>query len=124
MENRVFANRIREARAEKRLTQAEIAQKIGVSVTAYAGYEQGYREPNLDILTRLADFFECSIDYLTGREDDFGVITIQNAGGKELSVGEKEICAIYAALPAEYQAQILEYARYFYERCGEKKNKA
>lgn len=116
--------KIRELRLGRELTQKDLAEKCNISSKSIWAYENNIAIPPLDILTRLADFFECSIDYLTGREDDFGVITIQNAGGKELSVGEKEICAIYAALPAEYQAQILEYARYFYERCGEKKNKA
>ena len=54
-------------RKEKKLTQQEIADKINVSQRTYAHYEKGDREPNIETMIRLADYYKVSLDYLTGR---------------------------------------------------------
>ena len=113
--------KIKELRLAQELTQKDLAEKCNISSKSIWAYENNIAVPPLDVLIKLADFFECSIDYLTGREDDFGVIKIQNVDDKEMSAGEKEILAIYGALPTEYQAQILEYARYFNTRLNKSK---
>ncbi len=46
------------------LTQAEVAQFLKVSKQTYCHYEKGRYEPDISTLKKLADFFECSIDYL------------------------------------------------------------
>lgn len=113
--------KIKELRLAQDLTQKDLATKCNISSKSIWAYENSIAVPPLDVLTKLADFFECSIDYLVGREDDFGVIKIQNVGDKEMSTGEKEILTIYGALPKEYQAQVLEYARYFDTRINNAK---
>lgn len=65
----IFKDRLKELRTNKKLKQKEIAEKLGISVTCYAGYEQGYREPDLKTLIALCKFFETSADYLLGLED-------------------------------------------------------
>ncbi len=67
-----FANKIRELRVEKKLTQKQIAGKLGISETGYAGYEQGYREPDFSTLIKICRFFEVSSDYLLGLEEEDG----------------------------------------------------
>ena len=111
----IFCEKLKELRKEKGLSQARLAAILGVSPTTYAGYEQGYREPPLSLIKAMSDFFECSIDYLTGREDDFGVITVYGAEN-ELSAAAKEMLDIFNSLPSPYQVQVIEYARYFSER--------
>lgn len=54
-------------RKEKQLSQKEIAEKINISQRAYAHYEKGDREPNIETMIRLADYYKVSLDYLTGR---------------------------------------------------------
>lgn len=54
-------------RTQKKLTQAEIADRLGIARTTYAMYEQGKREPDFATLASMADFFEVSIDELLGR---------------------------------------------------------
>lgn len=59
--------RINELRAEMGLSMRQVAIKLGIPYTTYISYEKGDREPNSEMLIKLADFFECSIDYLIGR---------------------------------------------------------
>lgn len=48
--------------------QAELAQKLGISSSAVGMYEQGRREPAVDMLIKLSELFDVSIDYLvTGK---------------------------------------------------------
>lgn len=51
-------------RKSKGLTQKDIADALGISRQAYANYEAGNREPDLNTLKKLSDFFSVSIDYL------------------------------------------------------------
>lgn len=66
----MLGNRLRLLRTQRKLTQEEVAKKIGVARTTYAMYEQNSREPDNDTLQKLADYFEVSVDYLLGRTDD------------------------------------------------------
>lgn len=64
-----FQKRLKECRKEKGLTQKELAALLEISSTCYAGYEQGYREPDLKTLKKISLYFEVSTDYLLGLED-------------------------------------------------------
>ncbi len=70
----MLGNRIRELRKEKGYSQQTIAEYIGVSQKAIDYWEREINEPKASFIVRLADFFDCSADYLLGREDDFGII--------------------------------------------------
>lgn len=62
--------RIRELRKRKKLTQKDLGDIIGAAESTVSLYETGRRTPDLDTLSRLADFFGVSVDYLLGRESD------------------------------------------------------
>ena len=64
-----FYLRLSEIRKARKKTQAACAECIGVSTRSYQYYEAGDREPNIKSLIALADFFDVSMDYLTGRTD-------------------------------------------------------
>lgn len=66
----MLGSRLRQQRKQRKLTQEDVAQRIGVARTTYAMYEQNSREPDNETLQKLADFFEVSVDYLLGRTDD------------------------------------------------------
>ncbi len=55
-------------RKNKGLTQKDIADSLGISRQAYANYETGNREPDLNTLKQLSDIFDVSVDYLLGNE--------------------------------------------------------
>lgn len=52
------------------LLQKDIANSIDISLRAYQYYERGERQPTSDILIKLADYFDVSLDYLVGRTDN------------------------------------------------------
>lgn len=60
----MFHHRLEKLRERKKLTQDDVAKKIGVARPTYANYERGEREPNRETLAKLADLFDVSIDYL------------------------------------------------------------
>lgn len=65
----VFSERVLQLRKEKGITQVALAKEIGVSSRVYQDYEYGKREAQMTTLIRIADFFDVSLDYLTGRTD-------------------------------------------------------
>ena len=65
----ILGNRIKKERENLELTREELAQKIGVSYSAIAMYEQGNREPNNELLLKMCEIFNCSIDYLIGKSE-------------------------------------------------------
>ena len=68
MEN-VFAERLKELRAEQKVGQVELAAALGVSKGIISLWENGLREPKLGNLIAIAKFFKVSIDYLAGLEN-------------------------------------------------------
>ncbi len=61
--------RIRDLREDRDLTQAQVAQMLGMSQTGYSKYETGENDIPTAILIKLADFYHTSVDYLLGRSD-------------------------------------------------------
>lgn len=66
----MFAQRLRELRRERGLTQIQLAQKFNVSNGTIGMWETGKREPDFDTTRRLAAFFHVSVDYLVGNVND------------------------------------------------------
>lgn len=48
-------------------TQAQMAKELNIAQPTYIGYENGLREPNLEMISKIADIFGCTIDELFGR---------------------------------------------------------
>lgn len=67
MSEAVFCERLRKLREEKRISRAALSELCGMEKGAVRRYERGERIPSLPALMVLADFFEVSLDYLTGR---------------------------------------------------------
>ncbi len=64
-----FAERLKELRVERGLSQAQLAKEVGVSSVAIVYWESKQRIPNLDSVIDLAKFFNVSLDYIAGLED-------------------------------------------------------
>jgi transcriptional regulator with XRE-family HTH domain len=62
-----ISENIRNLRLENNYNQLEISQQLGISRTAYTNYENG-RNPDIETLTKLADFYGISLDELVGRD--------------------------------------------------------
>lgn len=65
-----FASRLKELRTSKGLTMEALAKEIHGTKAAIGNLENGKKNPALDTLLALADYFDVSLDYLVGRSDD------------------------------------------------------
>lgn len=64
-----MGNKLKELRKQKRLTQKQVADRIGLAISAVSSYEAGSRYPSYDVLIKLARIFHVSTDYLLGMTD-------------------------------------------------------
>lgn len=94
-----------ELRKEKKLTQSDLAEVLGISRQAYSNYEAGKRQPDNETLLKLAEYFNVSVDYLLGRE------TTNSSKEKTRRVGVKIPVLGYvpAGIPFEAVEDILDY---------------
>ena len=86
-----ISKKIKELRIEKKLKQKDVASSINIATNTLSQFENNNGRPSLEVLTLLADFFNVSLDYLVGREDDFGNIVVSSGVPAELSGQEKEL---------------------------------
>lgn len=58
---------LKELREENNLTQDEVAEKLSLTRQTISRYETGTIEPPFSTLVKMADIYNCSLDYLGGR---------------------------------------------------------
>lgn len=63
-------NRIAQLRKQQRMTQADLAEKLGVGVSTVAMWESGKRTPSFKLLNDLSDIFDKTIEFILGTSDD------------------------------------------------------
>ena len=64
-----FAERVRELRMEKGLSRKELAEKLGTVHRNISYWELGQRECGFDMLIKISDVLDVSVDYLLGKTD-------------------------------------------------------
>ncbi len=69
IELQVFADRLKELRFKKNITQKDFAEKIGVTAAALSAYENNVKNPSIAVAKRIAEVFHVSIDWLCGLTD-------------------------------------------------------
>ena len=72
----MFGQKLKELRLEKGLTQRQLAQQLDYNQSMISQWESSICEPTANAIIKVAIFFDVTTDYLLGREDDFGNITI------------------------------------------------
>jgi len=96
---RIFNGKaLKRFRAERKLSQMDVAGAIGIMPQAYARYEHGKTTPSVDIIMKIADTYGVSTDYLLGRSD------VPNP----LGVDESEMKEAFAARDILRQMQSLQ----------------
>lgn len=65
-----LGERLKELRKEKKLTQEQLADNFFVNKSSISRYEKNTQVPELEILIKIAEFFDVSVDYLLGRSDN------------------------------------------------------
>lgn len=62
-------NRIKQLREENNWTQLELSKKMNCAMSSIAMYENETRKPSMEVLIKLSEIFDCSIDYILGKSD-------------------------------------------------------
>ena len=64
-----FMKGLKQIRKERNLNQLKVAMDLNISREALSHYENGKREPSIDMLNKLSEYFNVSIDYLINGEE-------------------------------------------------------
>ncbi len=67
---KILAKRLKQCRKELGLSQREVATFCDITEKAYQNYELMTREPRLEVLIRIAEYYKVSLDYLVGRTEN------------------------------------------------------
>ncbi len=76
--------RLLELRAERGLSQREMAKICNVSQGTYNNWENAKTQPSIGQLITLAKYFGVSVDFLIGNSDDFGTVNYEKVDGINL----------------------------------------
>lgn len=106
--------RLKEARKQKGLTQAEVAEMVGISQSGFSAWESGKTRIDAQSLSKLAALYGVSTDYLLGGEADksgstqvgIGPKTEQAAAPKGNGLSE-EVARLFAELEPEDQVEVI-----------------
>lgn len=102
---------LKSARKRSGMTQAAVANAIGVVQSAYKNYEQGNREPKGDTVVKLANLFNVTTDYLLGRETGEPDALDALAAEFNMTALEKKIVDNYLTLPVSMRGDLMEFLR-------------
>ena len=78
-----FSDRLKQLRSEEELTQAELAEKLEMSINTLRQYEAGKREPNFQAVVKVEKFFNVTAAYLNGDVNEYDSSICHNVSDKE-----------------------------------------
>lgn len=122
-----ISQKIKNECKRKNLTVKKLLEDNGLSGSTISNMSDG-KMPRIDSVAKIADYFDCSVDYLLGRQtgnhfnikntgDNVGVVgqanapvTIHNVNEKQLSKQEHELLKIFDSLDVVNQAKLLVFA--------------
>lgn len=104
-----FGKRLLQARTTKKLTQVELAQKIGEYQSKYRGWESGIYEPNIATINKLAEVLDVSVEWLlTGR--DYNIDRIAENSPPYSSPESEKINLLFEEMDIAARRDVLKYA--------------
>ena len=104
-----IGEKLKELRDEMGISQYQLALAIQLPRYILSNIEQGRTEPSIEYLVKLADYFQCSVDELLGRED-YGTGNVVVAG-PQLNAFDERLLQVVHLLPIEDQYQVLGFAQ-------------
>lgn len=104
MEN--LSTKLKILRKEKNLSQMDLSKLTGVSQSTIANIEKGRNEATTSTLISLSNFFQISVDYLIGREQEDNTIIINEYSNNIIQHEYKNTAIIYDNFGIEYQYEI------------------
>lgn len=113
---------LKKLRTSKNLSQSDMAEILEISLSSYQKYEREKNSvtPSLDVLTRIADFYNISLDYLLGRETGEPEPIDVLASRFDMTALEKEILDNYLALPKDTRGDMMEFLQKSVKKVMEK----
>ena len=105
-EKLLFGQRLLELRKKSNKNQADVAKVLGISQPAYQNYENGRREAGYATISKLADFYGVSTDYLLGRETPDDPLEVM--GIKVRDVDDDAFIKMYRELPDNAKCVFLD----------------
>lgn len=109
----MVGKRLRLLRTERELTQEELGKVLGVGKTTISQYESEVRKPDADMLKRIAQFFDVSVDYLLGLTEEKRPVKVETLAAHRTDDPLKE-------LPEEARRSLEEFKEYILRKYGKK----
>lgn len=97
----IFARRLKQLRETHNLTTRALGEIVGTSNATISRYETGKRDPDLIIVSKLAKYFDVTVEYLTG---------------EDINTDTESLIQIYTKLPDESKREALKFITYLYEK--------
>lgn len=97
-----FGTRLKKERENKDISQEDFSKRLGVSRSSVGNYETNRNMPTVEILTKMADILECSIDYLLCRSN------IRNFDKSNIDFFTEQ----YPYITDEQKKQIYDFTRF------------
>ena len=101
-------NNIKLIREQRAMTQKECAEKLKITLRAWQTYEQGVSEPRHELLIKIADMLNVSIDYLLGRNVEEPNDFEQLARRVGMSETERAVFERYFTLPQDLRGGFMD----------------
>ena len=98
----LFSITLRQLRKENNISAEELAQKLNINKSTISRYETSKTEPYLPIVIKIANYFNVSIDWLSGVTD---IKNWQNSS-------KTEIISNFEELPDDKKKELLRYSNY------------
>jgi len=102
--------KLKELRRKQGITQAELANRIGVVESAISLYESGKREPDISTLIKIAKCLNTTVDYLIDMPSNANNKTQQQQKEESLTEDEKQLLKAYRSLIPSMKEHLLSMA--------------
>lgn len=109
-------NRIRERRKALDMTLKQLASVVGVSEGAISHYETGRREPDPDMLGRIANALNVSVDYILGRDERVASSFKQPTEKAPSDESVERGIDLFRQLSEENKAQVMQYMEFLRQK--------
>lgn len=115
----LIGEKIKELRKNKKISQEQLGNAVGVSKMAISYFEKGKKAPSRETLEKIADYFDVTTDYLLGRSED---PELNEEEDKIVSEEGKNILALIESLPEDERKKAWEQLEMYVTYMQNKKN--
>lgn len=96
---------------ERGVTAKQVTEQLGMSNSSFSDWKKGKGSPGVDALSKLADYFSVSLDWLIlGKTEDSDEDDFKSSNTLEISnAADAELLRKFHSLPPEYQGKAMSY---------------